>query len=403
MKLAAKLLSAVEVDPSASNQHEFNAGRLRKALAFPPAHTSASLDLIYLGAEGDEPEFETCRFTLYDSREDKPRPAEYRLYFDSTELQLKANEGDILVLIRPSDAPDLTGIVLPPSSGLGSEIRAILGRQGVDLRQLFTEISVLLSRTELAQLLSLSSDPQRIPDRDTFLNASSAGFVADAVSLGLVPRSRTMALEAASVVKRLLRGPQNPDEQLYWALVAETALFQSIEEQIGQRKLDQLARDGAVSFVDATSLVLSQLQSRRTRRGQSLQLHFASLLRDHGIPYGSQCKTEGGETPDFIIPGCVQYDDEQFPGTRLRMVACKSTLKERWGQVLKEAVRVPEKYVLTVDAGLTDQVVHRMVEHKLHVFLPEAILTETYHGRMVRPLLGNVSMLLQRLEGAWLG
>ena len=45
MRLAAKLLSAVEVSEDASHQHEFHAGELRKALAFP--------DDRYRGTAGD--------------------------------------------------------------------------------------------------------------------------------------------------------------------------------------------------------------------------------------------------------------------------------------------------------------------------------------------------------------
>jgi hypothetical protein len=44
------------------------------------------------------------------------------------------------------------------------------------------------------------------------------------------------------------------------------------------------------------------------------------------------------------------------------MVACKSTARERWAQVLKEADRVAEKYLLTMDEDLTDDQIRRWLQ-----------------------------------------
>ena len=173
-----------------------------------------------------------------------------------------------------------------------------------------------------------------------------------------------------------------------------------MEARIGQRSLDALSAAGRISFADATLLVMSQLQSRKSRRGQSLQNHFSAVLDTRRIPYGPQCRTEGKETPDFIVPGCSQYSDPRFPSGSLRMVACKSTLKERWRQILREAERIPEKYVLTLDASLTDDGVVQMMASGLRLFLPEPVIRANFVGRKIEADLGNVANLVGCLEAA---
>jgi len=38
--------------------------------------------------------------------------------------------------------------------------------------------------------------------------------------------------------------------------------------------------------------------------------------------------------PDFIVPGKGEYDDTNFPASKLTMLGVKSTLKDHWRKVL---------------------------------------------------------------------
>jgi hypothetical protein len=144
-------------------------------------------------------------------------------------------------------------------------------------------------------------------------------------------------------------------------------------------------------------------QGRRSRRGHSVERHFAVLLEREEIPFNvagtrAKCATEGGERPDFIVPGCAEYADPRFPAERLRLVACKSTERERWRQVLREAARVPEKYLLTLDEDLTDPTLREMRASGLRPFLPRRVLESVYAKRTTRELLGSVTELLSELR-----
>jgi hypothetical protein len=144
---------------------------------------------------------------------------------------------------------------------------------------------------------------------------------------------------------------------------------------------------------------MSVQQSRRSRRGQSLQNHFATVLIDHGIAFTPQCLTELGERPDFVFPGCTEYHDDAFSAARLRMVACKSTAKERWRQILNEAAKIPDKYLLTIDSELTAPVVAAMAAARVQPFVPAPLLETVYATHPSRAGLASVGDLTDRLAG----
>lgn len=400
MHLAAKLLAAVEVSASASHQHEFNAGQLRLALGLPKDRTSGELEIIYAGADVEDPAGESCGYTLYDAREGRPRSAEYRLYFNSTDLQSNATTGDILIVVRPDEGVDLKALILPQESETGKAVAAMLRAEGIEIEDRFREITTVVRATDLGALLLTTRKQINVPNAESFIASADRALIGNAIAVGNLPSTRAMADEAGRIVRSLHAGELAPDDQIHWSLEAETALFQHIEERVGQKWLDDLAAAGRISFSDAATLVMRQLQSRKSRRGQSLQNHFRSVLDAHAIRYGAQCRTERDERPDFLIPGCTQYSDPSFPDSALRMVACKSKVRERWRQILEEADRIPEKYLLTLDPALTDDTITKMVGSRLSVFLPQQVIRTQYAGRKIESDLATVTQLVEKLRQA---
>lgn len=94
--MAVKILSDVEVNAWASNQHEFHGVAALKCL-FGNSRTYAIAHCYYLHngvIEGPR----TCNLTWYDARENHPTRSEYRLYYDSWFLNGYAKAGDTMVL-----------------------------------------------------------------------------------------------------------------------------------------------------------------------------------------------------------------------------------------------------------------------------------------------------------------
>jgi hypothetical protein len=388
----------VEVSADASHQHEFNAGLLRTSLGFPEQKVTGNIEFTYVTSMKAEPIGESCSYSVYNARAGKPRAAEYRLYFASTELQATATASDILILVRPDDGFDLKGLIVSSGSELGRTLTAILEDDGVELNKRFRQISAAIKTADLTHLLAEAAEPLESLNSLEFVRLADSDFLMRALQSGKLPGTKAMAAQATLIVRKAGLSGGDPDEELHSLLRVETTLFRYLEQEIGQSALDRIGSSGRIDFNQAVALVMSQLQSRKSRRGHSLQHHFADILTRYHISFSPQCETEHGETPDFVIPGCKEYRDAAFPADRLRMVACKSTLKERWGQILKEAQRIPKKYVLTLDTGLTDDVIDRITKNQLVLFLPKPLLVEAYGGRSAAGWLRTVAELLSQLK-----
>ena len=396
LRMAVKRLSAVEIDSARSNQHEFHAGRLRKELELPDHRVEGVLSCLILGPDGSQPVVDEASFTLYDAREGNPaRAAEWHLYYASKQLPEMATAGDLLVLYRHGS--NLRAVVAP--SGSSAERRLLdamnLGDSAIETAFQFLDAPVpdASEAERVASQLALplaEEGAYEITTHEVFERALKDGHL---------PPARDMAIAAADILRTKGQALLDPDDYLTAALAVETDLYFGIERHIHSARLEAMiaARPSVAEVID---FALAVQQSRRSRRGQSLQNHFAEVLRRERIPFSAQCRTEPGETPDFVMPGCAEYHDVTYPEARLRMVACKTTAKERWRQVLHEAARVPEKYMLTLDPDLTDSTLQTMANAAVFAFMPRDLL-DLHYGSAPDPIaprpVGSLIELLREV------
>lgn len=395
-QVAVKRIAAVEVDPESSNQHEFNAGKLRVGLGFGRVSVNGRLDATYFGGEDDsEADVSTGDYTLYDAREAHPTRTEYRLYYNTPLLTERARPGDLLVLFRAPESDDLTAVV----ARAGSEAeRKLLDAIFVDDRPSLDSFRLTtppVPSQELVEELVAAMAPA--PAIARTYGATAHPLYEMALAAGRLPPTTTMSKAAQELVHAAHGIGMAPDLQLDYGLAAETELYYGISDELGERKLAALvaAREG---FRAVAAYVSSTKQAAKSRRGTSLQNHFMAVLDAARIPYYPQCETEAGETPDFVVPGCHEYHESTFPTERLRMVACKSTAKERWRQVLNEANRIGEKYFLTLDPALSDETIRSMNGSRIRPFLPRSILERYYATRTTRAQLWTVAELVAELQ-----
>lgn len=387
--IAVKRLSAVEVDPDRSHQHEFHAGRLRTALGLPDVRTSGTLSVAYFDDDA-EPLLEDGRYTLIDVRRDKPRSPEYRMYYNASVIDDAAAPGDLLVVSRDGDSTDLRAIV----------VRAGTRAEGELLDALFVRNQPVLERFMAVQAPVPSADRgERL--FETLSAAVASPDLADhpvareAIGRGALPDTRTMAA-AGREIALSQTSEADPDAFISAALNGETSLFNHISDALGRLRLRELI-DREASLDEFQAMFMRMAQSAKSRRGLSLQHHFASILLAGGIEFSPQCETEEGETADFMMPGCSEYHDPGFESHRLRMVACKSTARDRWRQVLNEAARIPEKYFLTLDPDLSARLISKIAAANLRLFLPRSVIDERYRDQTA---VGSVGDLLSALRDA---
>ncbi len=125
----------------------------------------------------------------------------------------------------------------------------------------------------------------------------------------------------------------DPDARLLARRDCEFQVFRSLEEAVELPGI----RAGFQSVEQFVAQAQSVLQRRKARSGRSLELHVRQIFReeklreDHHFTYGAE--SEPGRKPDFLFPSQAHYRDPGFPETKLRMLAVKTTCKDRWRQV----------------------------------------------------------------------
>lgn len=123
---------------------------------------------------------------------------------------------------------------------------------------------------------------------------------------------------------------------------------------------------------------LSVQNRRKSRAGHSLELHLDTIFRAHNIAFSHGQITENRNRPDFLFPGQAEYLDPDFPESRLTMLGAKSTLKDRWRQVLSEAQRIQCKHLMTLEPAISRNQTDEMRAKNLRLVVP-AKLHQSYH------------------------
>jgi hypothetical protein len=190
----------------------------------------------------------------------------------------------------------------------------------------------------------------------------------------------------------------DPDERLLRRRECEFELFQSVEEAVYMPVIS--AGFGSIkAFIEFAHKIL---QSRRSRAGRSLELHAREIFLEEDlhkdVDFSHQAESEPGRTPDFLFPSQKCYRDPTFPPERLRMLAAKTTLKDRWPQVLKEADRIKVKHLLTVQEGLPVPQFEQMKASGVRLVVPSG-LRKSFHADIqpelitLESFIGDVRLL----------
>lgn len=176
-----------------------------------------------------------------------------------------------------------------------------------------------------------------------------------------------------------------PDQRILKRRECEYQLFQSIERAFYMPRIS----NGFASINEFTSLAQTVLQSRKSRSGKSLELHAKSIFGEEALAedvhFSHNLVIEGGKRPDFLFPSKANYEDGSFPASRLRMLAVKTTCKDRWRQILNEADRVPEKHLLTLQEGVSEAQFAEMQQANVTLVVPRKLHDK--YPQSVRPHL----------------
>ena len=156
----------------------------------------------------------------------------------------------------------------------------------------------------------------------------------------------------------------------------EYSLFSKVEETVELPLLMDLVnnRGSMEQFLNKAKSIVNR---RKARSGLSLEWHVKHILLEEGLAefrnFEYQPTVDNSARPDFIFPSAAAYMDPDFPSGSLRMLAVKTTCKDRWRQVLKEANRIRDKHLLTFQEGISNDQLQAMQAAGVRLVVPKPL------------------------------
>lgn len=379
--VAVKRLAAVDANPESSNQHEVTGSEpLLRILGgedrkFPKGGSDDRFAATYIWLGGEQEALSEEGFlSWYDSRRNQPkRSAEWRLYYQSNAVTELMKPGDILFLARKPDGHVLF-IVTPDESTIRNQLLWLFG---------------------LDEQIGMKFESQEIGDGNDAELDFAARYILDELGIELEEKEADkldrliekfgLKFPTTIVLSGLARSSlpevnarDDPDEALLLWMEREEQLFRRLERRIVAKRIaegftldDEADVDGFIAFS------LSVQNRRKSRAGAALENHIAAVLEANEVRFAHGVETENRNKPDFLFPGQAEYRDTAFPTARLTMLGSKSTVKDRWRQVLSEAVRIEQKHLLTLEPGVSENQTDEMRTKLLQLVVPRK-LHQTY-------------------------
>lgn len=366
--VAVKRLSAVETSPEISNQHEFNGSGALRRLFGDPDRKNISTRFVWLGEE-QEGITEDGVISWYDARRNHPTRTEYRLYYPTNAVTGMMQAGDSFFVATRGDGTAMV-IVTPADSTIQNQLMWLFG---IESQPGFQFVARDIEADESAEMdfaaryvldeIGIELEEPETARLDSLIEPFGFAFPTTRVLSELARKSLPAALPLDA-----------PDEAILAWMELEEQLFRRLERRIVDSRLRSGFMAGEGSDVDGfLSFSLSVQNRRKSRAGHALENHLESLFRAHHIRFTRGAETENRNKPDFLFPGQAEYRDPSFPADRLTMLGAKSTLKDRWRQVLSEAERIEPKHLLTLEPGVSTNQTDEMRTKRLQLVVPAGV------------------------------
>ncbi len=170
------------------------------------------------------------------------------------------------------------------------------------------------------------------------------------------------------------------DKRIVLFIDLEYRLFRLVERKLSEPDICRLFE----SVDDFLQTAASIMNRRKSRAGRSFENHVGHILTDAGIPFDVRSRAIPGE-PDVIIPGVAQYLDTSWPVEKLFALALKTTCKDRWRQVLREAPRLEDRHLFTLQRGISPNQLAEMAEARVTLVVPKP-----YHKEYPKGFPGRI-------------
>ncbi len=186
------------------------------------------------------------------------------------------------------------------------------------------------------------------------------------------------------------------DDRLLRRRKCEFELFRSLEEATELPRI----REGFTTIAGFLATAQTILQRRKSRSGKSLELHMREILIEEGFEENRDFtyQPRAGNNPDFLFPNEAAYADAGFPREQLRMLAVKTTFRDRWRQVTEECADLPVRHLLTLQEGVSETQFRLISEAGIRLVVPEPNVTK--YRKTIQPELMTIESFLADVRTA---
>lgn len=383
----------------ASNQHEFGGNDALRRLLGTGEDRRASQGhgiptaLMYL-SDDDAPAVADLETTWYDARRNNPnRSAEWRLYYKDCEPIRMARPGDLMCfgMLRNNR---LLIIIAQHDSTAEAQAKWLFGiddeQEGAFRFHDNTERELDAFGAQIFEALGINVEVRD----DTYLPEMIGrwGY--------RFPSNEEFAAFSQSSLTDVDPTHDDPDDVVIEYYDRSYLLFKLYERAVIQHDYDAapFVSDGVIDVDSFTSFYTSVRNRRMSRAGKVLEIHIAHILDARGIEYEAQAKTENGKKPDFLFPSQAAYEDPAFPEEQLRMLASKTSIKDRFRQVADEANRIRDKHLFTLTPGdVTHPKLAQLDELHIHLVMPK-VVKESYDD-LIQGETMTFSRFIEEIQG----
>lgn len=402
---AWKRLSSHEIDPDVSNGHEFQGVNGLSLLLGSEQRSEIPADYYLIndddsGAPSTEKALRSTS-SWYDSRKNVTgRSAEWRLYYpaDAGMIQQNCNMGDLMliglrkngnlsVMLIAQGSHSETAIrnsigigeVKPKGRGNMRMVEAITEDRGLEVAEVFEQLNFSF------ESLNLDSVDAPFPTNEIDLSGdpSTEGLATEMLHKWpdkLGSNSEVVALLMKYAALPLQDIQCNPDYAFQrWLEMAEAA-YRTWKKQVFGEFLRPIRYNDKIQDSELGEMVsekwMSFRQSRVSRAGKVMEHLLDEIFRVWRVAYEWEPKMSGGKRPDFIFPGKKQYEDQFYDANHLRLLGAKTSMKERWRQILAEGDRVKCKHGVTRDVAITPPTFDQMDKANFTVVMPNSVISK---------------------------
>ena len=353
--------------------------------------------LMYL-SDDDAPAVADLETTWYDARRNNPnRSAEWRLYYAACEPIRMARPGDLMCFGMLRDNRLLI-VITQHDSTAEAQAKWLFGiddeQEGAFRFHDNTERELDAFGAQIFEALGINVEVRD----DTYLPEMIGrwGY--------RFPSNEEFAAFSQSSLTDVDPTHDDPDDVVIEYYDRSYLLFKLYERAVIQHDYDAapFVSDGIIDVDSFTSFYTSVRNRRMSRAGKVLEIHIAHILDARGIEYEAQAKTENGKKPDFLFPSQAAYEDPAFPEEQLRMLASKTSIKDRFRQVADEANRIRDKHLFTLTPGdVTHPKLAQLDELHIHLVMPK-VVKESYDD-LIQGETMTFSRFIEEVQGLQAG